>query len=179
MTCKEVERLLTENISRGQDFQVQQHIRRCSVCKKFYHDLDSMSELSHLLGKMDKAPTGFSSSVHQRLAQQPYLGWLHWRVAPVLCLLILGLTSLLWIREAQFTRKGEILISEEMFQETPFVRVGDGDLQLIDGDAVPNPYVDVILESPSEDEYILRLPSRIKIRTNDLNHEIYLNNTSY
>ena len=79
MTCKEVERLLTENISRGQDFQVQQHIHRCSVCKKFYHDLDSMSELSHLLGKMDKAPTGFSSSVHQRLAQQPYLGWLHWR----------------------------------------------------------------------------------------------------
>ena len=66
-----------------------------------------------------------------------------------------------------------------MFQETPFVRVGDGDLQLIDGDVVSNPYVDVILESPSEDEYILRLPSRIKIRTNDLNHEIYLNNTSY
>mgnify|MGYP004196345955 CR=1 FL=1 len=49
----------------------------------------------------------------------------------------------------------------------------------VESERVEGPYVDVILKNPSEPEYILRLPSRIKVRTSDLNHEIYLNNASY
>jgi hypothetical protein len=64
-------------------------------------------------------------------------------------------------------------------QENPFARVKDGDLELIDGDQVEDPYVDVILKSPSEPEYILHLPFRIRVRTSDVNQDIYLNNASY
>ncbi len=96
---------------------------------------------------------------------------------------MLGLVSFLWIQETQSAREA-MLVAEETPREEPFARVQDGDLELIEGeqaesDRVEGPYVDVILKSPSESEYILRLPSRIKVRTSDLNHDIYLNNASY
>ena len=177
MTCTEVERLLTEDISQGNDARVQRHIVGCSICRKLHRELDSMSELSRLLREIDKAPADFSSRVYERL-EQPSLWQLQWKPALVLALVILGLVSFLWIQEMQPVPEA-MLVSEETPREDAFTRVQDGDLELIDGDRVEGPYVDVILKSPSEPEYILRLPSRIKVRTNDLNHDIYLNNASY
>jgi hypothetical protein len=177
MTCKEVEQLLTEDVNLGNDARVEAHIVRCSVCRKLHRELDSMSELSRLLREMDQAPADFSTRVYARLAQ-PSFWQLQWKPALGLALVILGLVSILWIQAVQPVPEA-LLVSEEAPQEEPFARVNDGDLELIDGDWVEGSYVDVILKSPSEPEYILRLPSRIKIRTHDLNHEIYLNNASY
>ncbi len=139
--------------------------------------MTSMSELSSLLRRIDKAPADFSSRVFQRLAPSS-LWQLQWKPALVLGLVILGLVSFLWIQEAQSAREA-MLVAEETPREAPFARVQDGDLELIEGDRAEGPYVDVILKHPSEPEYMLRLPSRIKVRTSDLNHDIYLNNASY
>lgn len=170
MTCKEVEQLLTEDISLGNDARVEDHIGRCGVCRKLLRELDSMSELSRLLREMDQAPADFSSRVYARLAR-PSLGQLQWKPALVLGLVILGLVGFLWIQEEQPAPEA-MLVSEETPREELFARVKDGDW-------VEGTYVDVILNSPTDAEYILRLPSRIKVRTNDLNHDIYLNNASY
>ncbi|MCH8820735.1 MAG: hypothetical protein IIB03_10535 [Acidobacteria bacterium] len=177
MTCKEVEQLLTEDISLGNDARVEDHIGRCGVCRKLLRELDSMSELSRLLREMDQAPADFSSRVYARLAR-PSLWQLQWKPALVLGLVILGLVGFLWIQEEQPAPEA-MLVSEETPREELFARVKDGDLEFIDGDWVEGTYVDVILNSPTDAEYILRLPSRIKVRTNDLNHDIYLNNASY
>lgn len=170
MTCKEVEQLLTEDISLGNDARVEDHIGRCGVCRKLLRELDSMSELSRLLREMDQAPADFSSRVYARLAR-PSLWQLQWKPALVLGLVILGLVGFLWIQEEQPAPEA-MLVSEETPREELFARVKDGDW-------VEGTYVDVILNSPTDAEYILRLPSRIKVRTNDLNHDIYLNNASY
>lgn len=179
MTCKEVERLLAEDPSQGNDARVESHIERCSVCQKLHRELTSMSELSRLLGETDKAPADFSSRVHERLAK-PSLWQLQWKPAFALSLGLLGLVSFLWIQEPGPDAN---LVSEDFPQEESFARVKDGDPQLIDADRVEGPvegpYVDVILKSPSEPEYILRLPSRIKVWTSDLNSDLYLNNASY
>ena len=182
MNCKEVERLLTEDISQGNDARVQDHIGRCSLCRRLQRELTSISELSPLLRTIDKAPADFSSRVFQRLA--PFSLWqFQWKPALTWGLVMLGLISFLWIQETQSAGEA-MLVAEETPREEPFARVQDGDLKFIEeerveSERVEGPYVDVILKNPSEPEYILRLPSRIKVRTSDLNHEIYLNNASY
>jgi hypothetical protein len=181
MTCKEVERLLAEDISQGHDALALDHIERCSVCQRLHRELTSMSELSRLLGGGDRAPADFSSRVHERLAKLS-LWQLQWKPALALSLGLLGLVGFLWIQEVQPGTDAQF-VTETTPQEESFARVQDGDPQLIDADRVEGPvegpYVDVILKSPSEPEYILRLPSRIKVRTSDLNSDIYLNNASY
>ncbi len=182
MNCKEVERLLTEDISQGNDSRVQDHIDCCSLCRRLHRELTSMSELGRLLRTIDQVPADFSSRVFQKLAPSS-LWQLQWKPVLTLGLVMLGLVSFLWIQETQSAREA-MLVAEETPREEPFARVQDGDLELIEGeqaesDRVEGPYVDVILKSPSESEYILRLPSRIKVRTSDLNHDIYLNNASY
>ncbi|MEE8348159.1 MAG: hypothetical protein V3R94_01210 [Acidobacteriota bacterium] len=177
MICNEVERLLTEDISQGNDAQVQKHIEQCLSCKKLHQELESMGELTVLLREMDKAPADFSSRVYARL-RQPSLWFLQWHPVPALALVILALLSSLWILEVQPAPEA-VLGSEEASQGEQFARVDDEEIELTDGDGVEGPYVDVIMESPSESEYIIRLPSQIKVRTSDLTSDIYLNNASY
>jgi predicted anti-sigma-YlaC factor YlaD len=177
MNCREVERLLTEDINQGNDARVRKHLDRCSICSKLHRELNSLSEMSRLLQELDKAPVDFSSQIYERLAR-PLLWQLQWKPFLVLGLVILGLVSFLWIQEVQPAPEA-MLVPGETPQEDPFARVKDGDLELIDGDQVEGPYVDVILKSPSEPEYILRLPFRIRVRTSDVNQDIYLNNASY
>jgi len=74
-------------------------------------------------------------------------------------------------------------VTQEAMLSSPVVvqkeSVSGDDLQRLDVREVPASYVDVILSGPSESEYILRLPSRIRIQTTHLNHDFYLEHASY
>ena len=93
MNCKEVERLLTEDISQGNDARVQDHIGSCSLCRRLHRELISISELSPLLRTIDKAPADFSSRVFQRLAPSS-LWQLQWKPVLTLGLVMLGLVRI-------------------------------------------------------------------------------------
>ncbi len=178
MTCKQVEVILAEDIRAVERAEVQDHIRCCGECEKLYRDFLSMEEISRFLGETVEAPSDFSSRVHQRLAESS--GWqVFWRPVFVVGLLILISTGFLWVRVVQTT--GEpVLASRPIVQED---ESGSGSLVNASGRVepgeAPSPYVEVILSSPSQPEYILRLPSRIKIRTNQLHHDFYLEHASY
>ncbi len=168
MTCKQVEVILAEDIRAVEQAEVQDHIRCCAECEKLYRDFLSMEEISRLLGETVEAPSDFSSRVHQRLAESSV--WqVFWRPVFVVSWLILISTGFLWVRVVQTTDEG-VLASSPIVQED---ESGSGS-----GEA-PSSYVEVILSSPSQPEYILRLPSRIKIRTTHLHHDFYLEHASY
>lgn len=176
MTCKQVERILTENSSAVEEAGVQAHIRNCRRCDQLCRELQSMEKLSRLLGETVESPSDFSSRVHRRLSEDPVSWWqANWRPAVVFALVTLFSVGFLWVRESQVTE--EVMVaSPSVVQEESLS--GD-DLQRLDAREVPAPYVDVILSGPSESEYILRLPSRIRIQTTHLNHDFYLEHASY
>ena len=176
MTCKQVERKLTENISAVEEAGVQGHIRNCRRCDKLCRELQSMDKLSRLLGETVESPSDFSSRVHRRLSEVSVSWWqVSWRPAFVFALVTLLSVGFLWLREFQVTEEA-MVSSPSVVQEESL----SGDvLQRLDAREVPAPYVDVILSGPSESEYILRLPSRIRIQTTHLNHDFYLEHASY
>ncbi len=168
MTCKQIERNLTENISAVEKVDVQAHIRNCRRCDKLYRELQSMEKLSRLLGKTVESPGDFSSRVYGRLSEGPVSWWqAYWRPVSVFALVTFFSVGLLWVREVQVTDEAT-LSSHSVVQE-----------ESVSGSEVPAPYVDVIMSSPSQSEYILRLPSRIRIQTTHLNHDFYLEHASY
>lgn len=178
MTCKQVELILAEDIRAVEQAEVQDHIRCCGECEKLYRDLLSMEEISRLLGETVEAPTDFASRIHQRLAASS--GWqVFWRPVFVVGLLILISAGFLWVRVVQ-TRQEPVLAARSILQED---ESRSGSLVNASGRVeplpAPAPYVEVILSSPSQPEYILRLPSRIKIRTTRLHHDFYLEHASY
>ncbi len=168
MTCKQVERTLTENISALEKADVQAHIRNCGRCDKLCRELQSMEKLSRLLGETVESPSDFSSRVHRRLSEDPVSWWqAYWRPVFVFALVTLFSVGFLWVREVQVTDEA-MLSSRSVVQEES---VSDSEM--------PTPYIDVIISSPSQSEYILRLPSRIRIQTTHLNHDFYLEHASY
>ncbi len=168
MTCKQVERTLTENISALEKADVQAHIRNCRRCEKFCRELQSMEKLSRLLGDAVESPSDFSSRVYRRLSEGPVSRWqAYWRPVFVFALVTLFSVGFLWVREVQVT-------GEAMLSSRPVVQE-----ESVSGNEVPAPYVDVIMSSPSQSEYILRLPSRIRIQSTHLNHDFYLEHASY
>jgi len=176
MTCKQVERILTENISSVEQADVQVHIRNCRRCDKLCRELQSMEKLSRLLGDAVGSPNDFSSRVYRRLSEGSVSWWqVYWRPVFVFSLATLFSVGFLWVREVQVT-------DEAMFSSRSVVQeesVSGNDLQRVDVREVPAPYVDVIMSSPSQSDYILRLPSRIRIQTTHLNNDFYLEHASY
>ncbi len=176
MTCQQVEKILTENISAAEEADVQAHIGNCRRCDKLFREFQSMGKLSRLLGETVKSPSDFSSRVHRRLSEVPICGWqAYWRPAFVVALVTLFSVGFLWVREVQVTDEA-MLISRSVVQEES---LSGNAPQGVDVREVPTPYVDVILSSPAQSEYILRLPSRIRIQTTHLNHDFYLEYASY
>lgn len=174
MTCRQVERILTEDISAAEKAHVQAHIRNCRRCEEFRRELQSMEKLSRLLGETVESPSDFSSQVQRRLSEVPVSGWqAYWRPAVAFALVTLLSIGVLWVREVQVTQ--ETALASAVQEESP---VGN-DAQVVDTREAPAPYVDVILSSPSQSEYILQLPSRIRIQTNHLNDDFYLEHASY
>jgi hypothetical protein len=176
MTCKQVEKILTENISAVEETDVQAHIRNCRRCDELCRELQSMGKLSRLLGETVQSPGDFSLRVHRKLLEVPVSGWqAYWRPVSVVALVTLFSVGFLWVREVQVTDEAMLSSSSGVQEES----VSGNDLQRVDAREVPAPYVDVILSSPSQSEYILRLPSRIRIQTTHLNHDFYLEHASY
>ena len=127
-----------------------------------------MEKLSRLLGEAEGSPNDFSSRVYRKLSEGPVSWWqAYWRPVFVLALVTLFSLGFLWVREVQVTDE-VILSSRSVVQE-----------ESVSGNEVPVPYVDVIMSSPSQSEYILRLPSRIRIQTTHLNNDFYLEHASY
>ena len=133
-----------------------------------------MEQLSRLLGETVESPSDFLSRVQSRLSEVS--GWQAYR-RPVFVVSLVTLITVgfLWVREVRVTDEA-ILGSRSVVQEES---VSGNDLQRADAREVTAPYVEVILSGPSESEYILRLPSRIRIQTTHLNHDFYLEHASY
>ena len=135
-----------------------------------------MGKLSRLLGETVESPSDFSSRLYRRLSEAPVSWWqAYWRPVFVFSLVTLFSVGCLWVREVQVTEEA-MLSSPSVVQEES---VSGADLQPVDVGEIPAPYVDVILSGPSESEYILRLPSRIRIQTTHVNHDFYLEHASY
>ncbi len=176
MNCKQVERILTENISAVEEVGVQFHIRNCRRCDKLCRELQSMEKLSRLLRETVESPSDFSSRIYRRLSEVPISWWqAYWKPVFAFSLVTLLSAGFLWVREVQVTEEATVS-SRSVVQEDSLS--GD-ELQRVNAREIPAPYVDVILSGPSESEYILRLPSRIRIQTTHLNHDFYLEHASY
>lgn len=181
MNCKELERLVVEDIRTVNDVEVQDHIGRCDKCEKLCREFLSMEGLSSRLRDQVEAPDDFSARVCERLTQGA--GWWVFRRPVVALCVVLGAAVLvLWATEVQVGSSAEktVLNSRQIVEESEFLpRAFVNEPGLRDANHVRDPYVDVILRAPAEPEYILRLPSRIEIHRTDLHHDFYLNHVSY
>lgn len=183
MTCKELESLLNEDIKMVQSMEVRDHIHYCEFCRKLCEELVSLDELSNLLRNVSQAPDGFMAQVCERTTQRTGLP-MYWQHVAALCCILLGVVFL-W-PAVESSGKKELLVEAQVSEKRKLAKASDA---VFSGSVVDDPetlsHVDLVVtpprkpgDSPQQD-FILRLPSRIEIHRTNLHDDFYLNHVSH
>lgn len=180
MNCKEVERLLTEDLAWEGDPQVESHLERCGPCSKLHQDLLLLREWSGELREEVKAPADFSAHVMREVRSPGFLAGflLSPTRAGLVLVTVFGLMAMGDLSlEALFRDGGGSRAWESALESRQGITVFElnADPEGTGGTS----YVEVVLEDPTESEYILRLPSTIEIRRTEFQSEFYLQNVSH
>lgn len=177
MTCQEVTKLLTEDIQAMNQLKVRAHLAQCLECEEFRGELLSLESLAGLLRDQVRAPSDFSSKVDSSLRESSS-GWKP--VFAVVAVVLVSLIALWGVKNGYgvFESEQSVVSSREVKQEYTLPgRTGAVELPRLDPRS--DDYVEVILDGPSEPEYILRLPSRIEIRRSQLHRDSSLKHVSH
>ena len=175
MNCSKVEKIRGEDLDAAEP-DMRRHLENCQRCRSLYEELVAIEELATTLNGGRGAPRGFSEHVFREIESG---GW-NWKptATAVSCLAAAAL-AVVWTSapqspELDTPRKPEVVevlakpILRPVPDEGPVVReLGDPD------------YVERIFQHPSGSDYILRLPSTIQIRKDDLPPDAYVSHVSH
>lgn len=165
MNCRDVQKLLTEDLlSRNLD-EVRRHLQGCAPCQDFCNDLLKLQEWTRELSKAVQTPAGFQDSVMDDLHQ--HLRFRRRALRPLIAaIVLLTLTGGFFWASHQ---------SRPTYGANPYFQI-----RSVDAHESPNQtYLDVVFDMPDGDGYILRLPSVIEVRRTELHEEVYLQDASH
>ncbi len=186
MKCQRIEKRLLQDLCSATRGEVKAHLNHCRGCERIYRELVSIQELSTDFSAKIQAPEDFFSRI---LSASDKRG--RWQMSRRPVLVALVFTSLWlghwWLEgEEESLKQSTGTDSFASVQEQGYWRVYDKELGVnlhasrveIDLDN-QSKYVDVILENPSRQRYILRLPLQIEVRQRELNKDFYQTVMSY
>ena len=176
MKCQEVERRLLEDSSARQERGLQEHLHSCPGCAQLCRELLSMEESWASLRESSKAPRGFVEGTRHRLRRESRRG--AYRMAAVAACLLVAAVALTFWPPGDQTHSSDGTAVHFAAPRPPTPPLAAGNLSVEPGGA-DDRYVDVVVESPSSAEHILRLPSRIEVRRTRLHDDFYLSNISH
>lgn len=167
MSCEEIHALLAESLSWEQDERVLRHLKGCPECSEFCEDLKTLAELTADLQEELPVPPEFQTEVFSRLSQRR--NSLRMVVPIFLTIGLLMAGGLYWETNSEpveqkkwgsiFSAGADDPFSEKIDEETHFL--------------------EVVVDESAEGDYILRLPSVIRIKHSDLHEESYVSNVSH
>jgi hypothetical protein len=183
MSCEKIRQVLIEDPSAEQSSEVRSHLEACQECRKLHEDLLNLEQLSGLLKDQVSAPSDFASRVVSRADRRT--GWRFGFLSgtAAVSLLLVAATLVGWNApdQAQPEVAREVLESVgsgperivfKEFSAEEIIGVKDSGVRSDD-------YVEIIVENATGSEYLLRVPSTIKIRRSDLHHDLYFTDVSY
>lgn len=167
MTCQEVEQLLLDDLSAAGRAAVREHLAACPACDTLHRELQALQDLSVRLRKEvseGELPEEFTSKVISRIEAESH-ELAEWRLATVAAIVLLMSGTLIW------TAAG----GAGTMQQEASAGLSENSIDL----EADDPPVQLILEAPADSEYILEVPSRIKIRRQELHDDFYLTQVSH
>lgn len=152
MICKVVEeRLLLEFKTAAPAEEVQKHLLSCPACQKLYYELNSLQDLSHLLGGTVQAPADFESRVLAAAGRE--------RIWQRVCKPALAMTLVLVFSAGAFWKGTE---------QAPGPAAESAFVESVDA---PGSKPEITVGNP--------LPSKIEIRKTQVHSDFYLTHVSH
>lgn len=167
MNCRELEKLLLDDLRAADRSAAREHLEKCPACDALRRELQALRELSGMLQTDAEAPDEFTAQVVTRVrAGSNHESNRRLTTAAAGVLVISGV--LLWtaVSETGNTQEDPVEIDRALPDAAAEFDMNE-------------PPVQLLLETPSESEYILEVPSRIKIHRQELHDEFYLTQVSH
>ena len=188
MTCRKVERLLTENFRSADNDELARHLAECDGCRRLQQDLKALAELSGEIKKETEAPAFFTSRVCARISEPgPARRSLTFAVLTVSAVVVfsLGLLRFTFLTDKPANATNQSVVRTGSAGEDWSVEQdwrADSSLPasgIMTGPENDARFVEILVGKPSESDYIVRLPSTIEVRNSQAENEYYLRNVSH
>jgi len=185
MKCREVQILLTEDLSNSSQGEVQDHLKGCLECCQLHELLEEIAELHTSLSRSTPVPADFTGKIMSEVGKQPrrpaYFGYVAAFVA--LAALVVGFG---WERVGRSPSQDAVGVSKVQAHPVSLDSVGlDSESNSYYANIGPSTleqgapsFVEVLVTDPSGKTYIVRIPSKIHVRQTSLQHE-YLSFVSH
>ncbi|RPJ86292.1 MAG: hypothetical protein EHM18_06980 [Acidobacteria bacterium] len=200
MNCREVQKILTEEIRLAESTEVRKHLEGCQACRDLQRDLLRLDALSGELKGQTKAPAFFTERVCSRVSGRSRAAY--WSVAATAAGLVLFAIGVMNIEGLSTGSKGDLgsramnggeriqrtehderapAVSHEAQSDAFFLggeewgrnqKTGRSTFRSRDG-------VPLVMPEPSSSGYVLELPATIEVRQTQADNEFYLENVSH
>lgn len=165
MNCRDVQKSLTEDLLSQNLGEIRRHLQECGSCQDFCSDLLKLQDWTRELSEAVRTPAGFQDSVMEDLNRQ--LRFRRRALRPLIAVSVLLALSGGFFWASRDGRPDD--------SAGPYFQI-----RSVDAHESPNQiYLDVVLDPPDGEGYILRLPSVIEVRRTELHEEVYLQNASH
>lgn len=196
MTCKQIRKLLIEDLVLGARSSVRIHLKNCPECCQFQEELQALEDLSQTLSSGKGAPQGFSGEVFKQTASVTPISF---RVRNAAAVSVLSLSVLLVVSLWPLSDDGaapEMRIGSENSRPSPLGPASFKPMQArsaadefgvsirplsrpTSSDIDRGDFIDVVIKEPGKPDQILRLPATIQIKKKDLPRDAYVSRVSY
>ncbi len=199
MKCREVQKILTEEMHLAESAAVRKHLEVCQGCRNLHRDLLSLQELSGELRGQTTAPRFFTERVCSRVSGRSRAAY--WSLAATaagLVLLGIGIVNLAGLStESDGKARSRAMIGGERIQRIEHDDRAVADAQQAQSDVFflggeesssqetdrtssvsPNG-VPRVAPKTSSSGYVLELPATIEVRQTQADNEFYLENVSH
>lgn len=165
MKCREVERLLSEDLRNLEDAEIQSHLGECPQCSRLAEEFRELDSLRHSLNQGVQAPAGFHQAVHRRVSRGSHSLFVY--ALSCLLLVILGAT-LAW-KSSGTASSSELGIRTSDLADWQHQGFSEAGASAQDA-GVPNrlsdkgQYVEVMITDSNGETYIVKIPSQLQVR---------------
>jgi hypothetical protein len=199
MKCREVQKILTEEMALAASAEVRQHLKSCRECRDLQRDLLSLRELSGELKGRTKAPAFFTEHVCSRVSGRSRA--VYWSLAATaagLVLLVIGIADLTGFWTGNDGKAGSRVVNTgEPIQRIEYDnRVADAsqdaqpDVFQLGGEESGSQETDQssfgshdagtrVVTRTTPSGYVLELPATIEVRQTQADKDFYLENVSH
>lgn len=173
MSCEEVLRRLTEDLSSRLEESVAAHIEECSDCRSCCKDLVELKYLVQTCSGKHRVPAEFESETLARLAQIKPSRFPSFTLVAVFATLLMVMAGIVYSWEDE-SRSDEdrglhIAAQDLRFESEPLEIQPSAEAE----------FVEVVVEETPGKTLILRLPSVIEIRRTEVSEELQIADVSH